>query len=374
MERESSKAELRICRGQTFRAAFTLACLSAINAMISVPGYEGSHSRDLLVSFVPILLIGFLSVALPRWTRHIIVPHGAFEVLLVSHALALFLTWLAPRTSLLLQVIATIAAGAVFVRHSIVARARGSAYVVALVGIQAITGSMAAYALDLGSVFTRICLSAVILLCLEIGGRIAFALVSAAFEREGLVPPTHASSGLALAHRLFSVAAVTLWSLDIPFCIPAFIAGTVGLNRLVLLQPWGIRPIAGIIAVLAGVAWINIGFLGLGIIQAEIYPIPDIAIVHVWSVGGLGTVAIAVMTSVTRKRDRMSFQPSALTNAAYALIALTAIARVSAATMILASPSTLLAARVSWIAAFSCCLIFIVSGLWSGRKTGGPWR
>ncbi|WP_246776572.1 NnrS family protein [Microvirga sp. VF16] len=339
---------------------------------MAVLGHDGSHPRDLLVSFVPILLIGFLSVALPRWTRHAIAPPGVLEVLLVCHALALLLTWCAPRASLFLQVIATIAASAVFVRHAIVARVRGTAYVVALVGIQAITGSLVPYASHLGPVFTRICLSAIILLCLELGGRIAFALVSAAFEREGLVPPAPVRSGLVLAHRVFAAGALALWSLDIPFCILAFVAGFVGFKRLILLRPWGIRPIAGILAGLAGVAWMNLGFVGLGIVQAEIYPIPDLAIIHVWSVGGLGTIAIAVMTSVTRKRDQMSFQPSSLTNTSYALIAMTAIVRISAA-MIMASPVFLFAARLGWIAAFSCCLTFIVSGLWGNNRTRISW-
>jgi uncharacterized protein involved in response to NO len=143
---------------------------------------------------------------------------------------------------------------------------------------------------------------------------------------------------------------------------------------MLLLRPWRVRRFAGVVAVLAGAAWINLGFLGLAIAQAGSRPAPDIAIIHVWSVGGLGTTAIAVMTSVTRKRDRMSFRPSIMATSAYALIAITALARVSAVAMAEAGHAMLLAARLGWMTAFACCLIFVVSGLCNGPRTGRASR
>lgn len=318
------------------------------------------------MSFVPLLWIGFLSVALPRWTKRAVAPRGILEGALLCHALALPLTWLAPGVCLLLQVIANMAAGVVPVRHAIVSRDPGTIYVAVLVGIQALSGAMTAYAPSPSPVPTRICLSAIVLLCLELGGRISYALVSAAHERAGHVPPEPPSAGLVLAHRLFATAAVSLWSLGLPCGIPALVAGSIGIRRLALLRFWKMRQFAGIVAVLAGVAWINTGFLTLGIAEAEIGPIPDIAIVHIWSVGGLGTTAIAVMTSVIRKRDKMSFRPSALANIAYSLITAAAVARVLAAVVAVPSPVLLLSAGIGWVAAFACCLAFMLSGSRTG--------
>lgn len=356
--------------GQTFRAAFGLACLAAVAVLLPGSGYEASHARNLLVGFVPLLWIGFLSVALPRWAKRAVAPRGILEASLLCHALALPLTWVAPGAGLLLQVSANTAAGVVLVRHAIVTRSRGTAYVLALVIVQALAGAMAAYASQPGPVPTRISLSAIVLLCLELGGRISYALVNAAHESAGLRPLKSAGSTLVFAHRLFAAAAVSLWSLGLPCGIPALVAGFIGIRRLALLRPWEARRFAGIVAVLAGVAWIHIGFLALGIAQTEICAIPDIVIVHIWSVGGLGTTAIAVMTSVTRKRDKRPFRPSALANAAYSLIAAAALARVLAAVMAAPSPALLLFAGIGWVAAFACCLAFLLSGLRGRSETG----
>jgi uncharacterized protein involved in response to NO len=365
---ENGTEKPQVCGSQIFRAAFALACVSAVKATASAAGYEGTHPRDLLVSFVPILLIGFSSVALPRWTGRTIGPRGSLEALLACHALALIPWWPAPEVSLLLQALATVAGAAILARHAMVPGAPGTAYVVILIGIHAVAASAAACAPHPSPGLTRICLAAVVLLCLEIGGRIATALVSAAFQREGLVPPRSAPSGLVLAHRLPAIASVMLWAFGIPCSGPAFIAGSAGFVRLLLLCPWRVRRFAGVVAVLAGVAWINLGFLGLAVAQAWSYPAPDIAIIHVWSVGGLGTTAIAVMTSVTRKRDRMSFRPSIMATSAYALIAITALARVSAVAMAEAGHAMLLVARLGWTTAFACCLVFVVSGLCNGPQ------
>jgi uncharacterized protein involved in response to NO len=134
------------------------------------------------------------------------------------------------------------------------------------------------------------------------------------------------------------------------------------------LRPWRVPRVAGIAAVLAGVAWVNLGFLGLAFAQVAGYPASDVAVVHVWSVGGLGTTAIAVMTSVTRKRDRMSFRPSIIATSAYVLIAITTLTRVSAIAMTETGYGMLPVARLGWIAAFACCLVFVVSGLCSGLR------
>jgi uncharacterized protein involved in response to NO len=365
---EDVRARSGVCGSQVFRAAFVLACLSAVTAIAPGAAYEASHPRDLLVSFVPILLIGFLSVALPRWTGRAVGPRGSLEFLLACHATALILGWMGLEPGLLLQVLATVAGAAILARHAMVSRGNGTAYVVVLVGIHAVAGSAAAYMPHQNPELTRICLCAVVLLCLEIGGRIATALVTAAFQREALVPPRSAIPVLAISHRLFAIAAVTLWAFGMPCSIPAFFAGSAGFVRMLHLRPWRVPRVAGIAAVLAGVAWVNLGFLGLAFAQVAGYPASDVAVVHVWSVGGLGTTAIAVMTSVTRKRDRMSFRPSIIATSAYVLIAITTLTRVSAIAMTETGYGMLPVARLGWMAAFACCLVFVVSGLCSGLR------
>jgi uncharacterized protein involved in response to NO len=342
--------------------------MSAVRAMASHTGYEVSHARQLLVGFVPILLIGFLSVALPRWTKRGLVPCGSLEALLSCHALAFILGWLHPQAGLLLHVLAALLAAAVVAHHSINSKARGAAYVATLIGIHATAGAIAVGATDPSQTWVRTCIAAVVLLCLELSHRIARALVGAAVERCGLPPLKPGVPSLVLGQRLSAAAALALWSLGVPCAVPACIAGAVGCARLFELRPWRIPRMAGLAAVLAGVAWLNIGFLGLATTQMAGYLMPDVATIHMWSVGGLGTTAIAVMTSITRKRDRMSFRPGIFASLAYVWIALAAFARLLAFAVAGGSQEVLLATRLYWICAFSCCLVFV------GVGSRGMWR
>ncbi|MFC1460502.1 NnrS family protein [Microvirga arabica] len=355
--------------GQTFRAAFVLACMSAIRAMAAGTGDPSWHLRELLVIFVPILLIGFLSVALPRWTKRTIAPRGSLEVLLVCHAAAFIFGFFAPEASLVLHAVGACSAVAIVMHHSRGSRAASTTYITALIGIHAVAGSVLACVPGSNPAFARICLSAVVLLCLEVGGRIAAALMGAAFQREGLEPAKFTVAGLLLSHRLSATAAVTLWSVGLPSSIPACIAGLLGIVRLILLRPWKVRPVAGVIAVLVGVFCLNAGFLGLAVSLMTGYPVPDAAIIHVWSVGGLGMTAVAVMTSVTRKRAQIPFRPALLASLAYAMIAAAAVLRLFAITLDGSSQEILLAARLGWICAFLCCAIFVELG-----SRSGPWR
>jgi len=367
--RESGREEPGVWGGQTFRAAFVLACMSAIRAMAAGAGDPGRHLRELLVIFVPILLIGFLSVALPRWTKRTIAPRGSLEILLACHAAAFIFGFFAPEASLLLHAVGACSAVAIVMHHSRGSRTASTTYITVLIGIHAVAGSVLACVPGSNPAFTRICLSAVVLLCLEVGGRIAAALMGAAFQREGLEPPKSTVASLLLSHRLSATAAVTLWSLGLPSSIPACIAGLLGIVRVILLRPWKVHPVAGVIAVLAGVFCLNAGFLGLAVSLMTGYPVPDAAIIHVWSVGGLGMTAVAVMTSVTRKRAQIPFRPALLASLAYALIAAAAVLRLVAITLDGSSQEILLAARLGWICAFSCCAIFVEVG-----SRSGPWR
>ncbi|WP_442931894.1 NnrS family protein [Microvirga sp. CF3016] len=337
--------------------------------MVSATGYEAIHARELLVGFVPILLIGFLSVALPRWTKRTLEPRGSLEVLLGCHMVAFVLECFDPRAGLLLHALAALVAAAVVAHHVIAARAYSAAYVAALVLVHSTAGTIVAGATAPDHAWLRLCLAAVVLLCLELGHRIARALIAAASERHRVAPLKPEMSSLAPGQRLSAVAALALWSLGLPCALPACIAGSLGFIRMFLLQPWRVHPMAGIAAVLAGVIWLNIGFMGLAIMPTTGYLMPDVAIIHMWSVGGLGTTATAVMTSITRKRDRTSFRPALLANLAYASIGFSVGMRLLAFAMVESSQTVLHAARLGWISAFSCCLVFVGIG-----SRGGTWR
>lgn len=355
---------------KTFRVAFVLACFLAIQEVAGTGDYGVSHPQDLLVGFVSVLLIGFLSVALPRWTKQDILPHGILDVLLACHAFSFILQFWYPDAALLLRSFAAIAAAAVLAHQTIISRSIRSTYVVLLVGVQSISGTILSLIPEMGPLLSRICLSAVVLLCLEVGGRIATALITAACQRQGWEPPKTAPPVLLWIHRLSAGSAVTLWSLGMPASILACIAGAVGLARILLLCPWRVHSIAGIGPVLAGLAFLSVGFLGIAIFPALEVSRPEVVVIHIWSVGGLGMMAIAVMTSITRKRNGISFQPAILATMAYGLMAVAALTRLSAFLFAGESQSILLVAKSSWILSFACCMVFVGFG----GRLGRGWK
>jgi uncharacterized protein involved in response to NO len=83
--------------------------------------------------------------------------------------------------------------------------------------------------------------------------------------------------------------------------------------------------------------------------------------------GAIALMSLAVMTSMVRRQTGQPFENSLVANAAYLLAGAAAAFRVAASLAPLAADAMLMAAALSWLAAFGLFLVFLITRL---RKAG----
>lgn len=101
-----------------------------------------------------------------------------------------------------------------------------------------------------------------------------------------------------------------------------------------------------------GYGWIVVGFILLGLYVLNPDRFSQAAAVHTWTIGAIGTMSIAIMSSMIRKHSRRPFSRNAAATAAFASITVSAVARILAEAF---STSALVWTELSatcWIAAF----------------------
>jgi uncharacterized protein involved in response to NO len=110
--------------------------------------------------------------------------------------------------------------------------------------------------------------------------------------------------------------------------------------------------------------------LGFALISLAGFPQASIeaaAGLHAWTTGAIALMSLAVMTSMVRRQTGHPFESSAVANAAYLLAGAAAVCRIGAAIEASSTDVLLLAAAVSWLAAFALFLVFMISRL---RRAG----
>jgi uncharacterized protein involved in response to NO len=101
-----------------------------------------------------------------------------------------------------------------------------------------------------------------------------------------------------------------------------------------------------------GYGWVVVGFILLGLYVFNPGRFSQAAAVHAWTIGAIGTMSIAIMSSMIRKQSRRPFSRNGAAAAAFVSITVSAVARVLAeAFPAWASVETELSATF-WIAAF----------------------
>ena len=93
--------------------------------------------------------------------------------------------------------------------------------------------------------------------------------------------------------------------------------------------------------------------------------------IHAWTVGAIGLMSLAVMTSMVRRQTGHALENSRAATGAYLLCGAAGIWRIAAAVSGSASDILLVAAAISWIGAFGLFLVLMRSML---RRAGPPSR
>jgi len=317
------------------------------------------HKDMLQFGTVPAMLAGFLLTALPRWT-------GGRRV---SAAGLWGLTglWLLGRTVFLF--VSSTAGLGVFTIFILMLLSIASARILpandrrnwkTLLLLLALLASVVLATVSPADPFAdRVALASLVGLLIVIGGRVTPALTIAHIEsRAGQIAlrrPTrieHAAAAAAACALIAWLAIPDRW----PTALLAGLAAFAQALRLVQWQFWRCATVPSLLALHLGYGWIVVGF---ALLALHIW-VPDrlaqAAAVHAWTVGGIGTMALALMASMIRRHSGRAFAASRLATAAFVSITLCSASRLLVE--LLPDQATFLAATAGsvWIAAFALFL------------------
>ena len=320
------------------------------------------HVHEMLYGYVPAVVTGFLLTAIPNWTGRLPLQGSPLMVLLLA--------WVAGRVAVTLSgTIGWLPAAAIdcgFLLLMAAAAAReimagsnwGNLKVVVLVGLLAagnIGFHLEAHFAGSADYSIRIGLAAVIMLIALIGGRIvpSFTRNWLARENPGRLPiPFNRFDAAVLAASAFALVA---WIVAPQNTISGTLLLLAGMLQILRLARWaGDRTLRDRLVFILhlGYAFVPLGFLLTGAAALDL--VAPAAGIHAWAGGAVGTMTLAVMTRASLGHTGQPLHASLVTQAIYAAVAASAIARIVAALVPVVTMELLHAAAGLWVAAFLC--------------------
>ncbi|TPN35215.1 NnrS family protein [Mesorhizobium sp. B1-1-6] len=327
-----------------FRPFFLIAGLDAIvgaavwlPSAFGIPGIgpteisRGDWHRDvLLFGMVPAILTGFLLTALPRWTgRRAVTPLTTLLLValwLCSRGTFLFLSHSAglALSALLVLTLLLIAAGQV-----IASRDRRNLKIVFLLLI--FYGSNVLAAASYQAEFAlRLALASIIGLLMIIGGRVVPALTMAYVESAGGRIFIDRSAVFEYAAAVVAACALGSWVVAPQAQFTGLACALAACSQVMRVAQWrGWRMVASssVLALHIGYGWITVGF---GLLAIHIFAparLGQAAAVHAWTIGAIGTMALAIMASMIRKHSRRAFASSVPATGAFVAMTICCLSR-----------------------------------------------
>ncbi len=298
------------------------------------------HKHEMLFGYTSAVIAGFLFTAVPNWTGRL--PVVGYRLM------AIFALWLAGRVAMLLGesvpywVTATIDAAFLPVLGAVIAREiisgqnwRNIKVMIPVLGlgltniwfhIDVATGGTGAAPIRLG--FT-----AILILLMLIGGRIipSFTRNWLARQEPGKMPvPFNRFDAGVIAG---SAVALLLWVvLEQPFLGPLF--AILGILHIVRLWRWaGLRTLPNPLLLVLHIfyAFIPTGFLTLAVGMWFDLPQVNVAALHVFGIGAVGGMTIAVMVRASLGHTGRTLASSSVLNLAMAMVGISMALRVTGA-------------------------------------------
>ena len=374
----TSVPRLRDYRGPTllsygFRPFFLFGAIYAALAILGwLPIFGGElalrtafgpidwHVHEMLYGYLPAIVTGFLLTAIPNWTGRLPIQGIPLLVLVI--------VWLAGRVAVTFSAdIGWLTAAIIDVSFLVLVIAAAAREIIAgnnwrnlrvIVMVTLLLAGNVAFHLEAhvnGSAEygARIGMAAVVLLLAVIGGRIipSFTRNWLARENPGRLPVPFGKFDGAII--LFSAAVLALW-----IALPAGKATAAalvaaGALHIVRLARWaGDRTWRDRLVLIlhVGYAFVPIGFLLAG--AAAIDWVPADTGTHAWMVGAAGTLTLAVMTRASLGHTGNALNASAMTQAIYAAVVISALARICASLEPAWNEPLLHIAAFAWAAAF----------------------
>lgn len=351
-------------------AAFAVVAMSiwiaALVWGVPVGGDYGAplwHAHELLFGFSPAVLAGFLLTAIPNWTGRL--PVSGLPLA------GLVLIWLAGRIAMAmaeqLGITLAVVIDALFLPALLAVAARE---IVAgrkwndlkiLGGIAAITvGNLGFHGvLRWGgdhALMLRMAVAGYVMLVLIIGGRIIPSFTHNWLNRRGDKIFPVAYNRFDMAVIAVSAVALALWALVPGQQVSAFAAiAAAGLNAARMARWRGSETLKEplLFVLHAAYGFVPLGFLAIAAVTAG--GLQEVSAMHIFTVGVIGCMMLAVMTRVTRGHTGRPLTASRATTLAY--ICLFAAALIRPFAEICQAPWMMSAAGLLWIGAFSLFLI-----------------
>lgn len=324
------------------------------------------HRNAFLFGMVPAILAGFLLTALPRWTRQPAVTRPTVNLLAGLWLFGRVASWASPTIGL-------VASAAFILWLTLIAAAcmtagRDRRNVTVLLLLLCFSASAVLTAGAWSTDFAiRTAVASIVGLMAIIGGRVVPALTESYVHSTGDQLLMVRSRSLDTIAGAATAGALTAWVASPQAGLTGLLCGIAALGQFLRLAQWHGWRVSGnpsIAALHIGYGWIVVGFALIAAHALAPEHIEQTAAVHAWTTGAIGTLALAIMSSMIRKHARRAFASSKAATAAFVAVTLSALSRLMAET----SPSTaetwIVASAGLWVVAFGLFLVAWRRELW----------
>jgi uncharacterized protein involved in response to NO len=320
------------------------------------------HIHEMLYGYLPAIITGFLLTAIPNWTGRLPLQGGALAVLVAA--------WGAGRIAIcssaiigplpaavidvsFLLLVATAAAREVIAGRNW--RNLPPIFIVLIFFVSNIIFHVEDYRTGTAEFGARLGIAAAIALISLIGGRVipSFTRNWLVRENPGRLPAP--SGRFDTAVLTVSLLALALWVANPTWSVSAVLMLAAGAAQTTRLSRWaGDRTVRDrlVLVLHVGYVFVPLGFVMLG--TAPLFPqaVPVSAGIHIWTVGAIGTMTLAIMTRASLGHTGQPLAAGPLTQAIYTAVVIAAILRLAATLLPEAAIPLLHAAGAAWIAAF----------------------
>jgi len=325
------------------------------------------------------VVAGFLLTAVPNWTGRLPIaglPLAALAALWAAGRIAVFVSaWIGRPAAAIVDAGFLVVLAAVIAREVVAGknwRNLGIAALALALGVANLAFHVEDAPDGLAVVSTRAALGLIVMLVLLIGGRVTPSFTGNWIARraKGARPaPTGRADMIVLALSAVALAAWTAAPEGVATGVVALAAGAANLWRLSRWRGLAARSDALVLVLHAGYLLAALGFVAAG--SAALWParVAYAVGVHVWAVGAVGMMTLAMMTRATLGHSGRALAASKATVAAYLCIAAALAARVA---MAMAPDAALLLMHVAacaWILGFAAFLLGYTPML---IREGGP--
>jgi len=315
--------------------------IAALSGFIDIGGDYGApnwHAHEMLFGFASAVLAGFLLTAVPNWTGRLPVSGKPL--------VWLFALWCAGRLLLLVPdqvgVVTAAAVDGLFLpallticaREVIAGRKWKDLKVLGgllALSVANIVFHVAAIGGDHSQMATRLAVSAYTVLVIIVGGRIVPSFTRNWLNRFGRTDFPVPYNGFDTAAILTGIAALAVWTIEPESMVAvptALLAAFMHAVRLIRWRGWTTWPEQVLVVLHVAYGFIPAGFIAIALAALDV--MDTRSVLHVFTVGVIGCMMLAVMTRASLGHTGRKLAASRVTIAAYVSLIACALLRPAA--------------------------------------------